>query len=149
MKMLCRLLCIVIYTHFPKTSIAERLKYTWWFTVTNSEPENVIWRTCWITIEPSFELQQSCDYNVRSYHSCAYIRLVEITRLQHWQIICSLPSPISLRQVWWTSSIILWLACIFLVAGDTGAMGRLLPDTHNCGLRMHREFRERFPRHNG
>ena len=23
----------------------------------------------------------------------------------------------------------------------------LLPDTHNCGLRMRREWRERFPRH--
>ena len=25
----------------------------------------------------------------------------------------------------------------------------LLPDTQNCGLRMHRECRERFPRHRG
>ena len=32
------------------------------------------------------------------------------------------------------------------VYGYNSAMG-LLPDTYNCGLRMHRECRERFPRH--
>ena len=25
----------------------------------------------------------------------------------------------------------------------------LFPDTQNCGLRMRREYRERFPRHHG
>ena len=30
----------------------------------------------------------------------------------------------------------------------TGIMG-LLPDTENCGLRMRRECRERFPRYRG
>ena len=25
----------------------------------------------------------------------------------------------------------------------------LLPDTQNCGLRMRREYQERFPRHRG
>ena len=46
----------------------------------------------------------------------------------------------------WTDALALGMGCRYI--HTLHPMG-LLPDTQNCGLRMSRECRERFPRHRG
>ena len=91
---------------------------------------------------------QSLDTDVqRPFYSVAIVALLpflNMGRERRWPRWIKKASLIGSKRLWST-----WSSLV--LSGNTplpGPMG-LLPDTQNCGLRMHRERRERFPCHRG